>query len=223
VADADVVTASNSVLATKHASERQDILLIENGVDPRRFSPIGDAVDLGGSPVVGYHGAIAEWFDFELVKQLAQMRPQYTFVLVGPVSDGSTENLAVLTSIENVVHFPQQSVEGVAEFVRSFWVGLIPFVINEMTEGVTPLKMYEALASGKPVVATPLPACVEHRLVTTGVDAGSMAGLLDEAVAIDDSGRLQLSVVAEVASWTNRIEPLRELLGELGLLRVPSH
>lgn len=217
MARADVVIASNTVLVERHLSERPDMVLIENGVDPTLFTPVGSGVALGDAPVVGYHGAIGPWFDFEMLAQLAEGRPGYRFVLVGPLLEGTSEGAESLAAFPNVTHFPEKPAVEVAAYVRSFDVGLIPFLVNEMTEGVTPLKLYEYLASGVPVVSTPLPACVAHPDVVVGVDRAGLLEAIDAAVALDPAARSALRASGEAASWSRRIEPLLERLESLGV------
>jgi hypothetical protein len=82
-----------------------------------------------------------------------------------------------------------------------------------MTEAVTPLKMYEYLASGVPMVATPLPACVREPAVITASDARAFADAIDSALTMTPEQRLDLRRRAEPASWDRRIEPLFARLG----------
>jgi glycosyltransferase involved in cell wall biosynthesis len=217
---ADIVMVSNPVLAERHRHERADLLLIENGVDIEVFKPEGDQLDLGTAPVVGYHGAVAAWFDFDLHGAVAQSRAEYRFLLVGPVLEGAEAGVAGLLEIGNVSHVPEVPAPEVARYVRSFNVGVIPFVVDRMTEGVTPLKMFEYLASEVPVVATPLPACVVHPAVATAATAEAFARLIDEALALDSLQRKGLRSHGEAASWSRRLPPLLETLDQRGLLAV---
>ncbi len=218
---ASMVIASNPVLVERHQPERADVLLVENGVDPQLFTPEGAAVDLGPGPIVGYHGAIRSWVDFDLLKGVISARPQYRFVLVGPILEGVEEATADLLTLPNTLHVPEQPPEGVAAHVRSFSVGIVPFVVNVTTQGVTPMKLNEYLASGVPVVATPLPSLVNHPNVRVGSDVQTWVSLLDGAVGTTDADREQLRQVALSASWDARIGPLLARLEECGLRYVP--
>ncbi|MFQ5523986.1 MAG: glycosyltransferase [Acidimicrobiia bacterium] len=151
---------------------------------------------------------------------MASRRPELNFVLVGPVDDRVADEAAALGRLSNVTLHPAQPAEKVASFVRGFDVGLIPFVVDEMTRGVTPLKMFEYLASGVPVVATPLPACVDHPAVETASEPGSFAALIAAAVKMVPEQRSSLRHAAEDASWERRLQPLLDRLDALGLRRV---
>ena len=222
VAEADVVIVSNPILLERHRAEREDLILVENGVDLDRFTPTGPVAEsLPGGVIVGFHGAVAPWFDFDLVSSVASLRPGLTFVMVGPV-DPEVEGQAVkLAELANVTFLPAQPSERIAEFVRGFAVGMIPFVVDEMTEAVTPLKMYEYLASGVPVVASPLPVCERHAAVATASDPGSFAARIDVALHLTAEQRIDLLAHAEAAAWEQRIAPLLDRLEERNDRRLP--
>ncbi|MGB7861304.1 MAG: glycosyltransferase [Acidimicrobiia bacterium] len=217
---ADVVITSNRVLLGRHSAERNDVLLVENGVDLDLFHPPRPS-PARSQHVIGYHGAVASWFDFDLVGALALARPELTVKIVGPVDDRVASAASQLERLENVEFIPQMPVARVAEVVRSFDVGLIPFVIDEMTQGVTPLKMYEYLASGVPVLATAIPACVEEPNVTVINDIGQLPDLADAALEIGPEERSALRTASLDASWERRIEPLLDRLDELQLRSTP--
>lgn len=221
---ADVVVVSNRVLGERHISERPDLIRVENGVDLVRFDaqgPVAEPLE-GRSGVIGYHGAIAQWFDFDLMHGLATSAPDLSFVLVGPVDSRVESEMARLIAIHNVEHVGEQPGHLIPTFVRGFAVGLIPFVVNQMTEGVTPLKMYEYMACGVPVVASPLPACVDHPAVITGDDPAVLIQGIRADLAMSEADREGLIDHAREASWDRRIEPLLSRLQELDQLYVPE-
>ncbi|MEX2250482.1 MAG: glycosyltransferase [Acidimicrobiia bacterium] len=222
VEEADVVLVSNPILLERHRFERPDLILIENGVDLDRFSvggPVAESIPEG--TIIGFHGAVAPWFDFDLVSSIADLRPELTFVMVGPVDPEVEERARTLGELANVRFLPAQPSVRIAEFVRGFSVGILPFVIDEMTEAVTPLKMYEYLACGVPVVATPLPACVQHPAVATASYEGMFAAAIDAALEMTPGQRLDLRAHAETAAWERRIAPLLDRLEQSALRTVP--
>lgn len=218
---ASVVIASNPVLVERHRGERADIMLIENGVDPDLFDPQGRHVEFGDQPVIGYHGAIRSWVDFDLLEAVVDQRPGYKFVFVGPVLKGVEGEASRLFGHPNVVHIGEQPPEGVAAHVRSFTVGTVPFVVNVTTQGVTPMKLNEYLASGVPVVATPLPALLDHPLALVGDSPDRWVDLLDEAVGYSESQRDQMRAEGVRSGWDGRIGPLLERLDQTSQRRIP--
>ncbi|MFY9556491.1 MAG: class I SAM-dependent methyltransferase, partial [Blastocatellia bacterium] len=105
-------------------------------------------------PVIGYYGAIADWFDIELLTEAARRRPEYTFVLLGGVFD---VDVTKLKALPNVRLLGQQPYETMPQYLYHFDACMIPFKINPITEATDPVKVYEYLSAGKPVVTVALP------------------------------------------------------------------
>jgi len=165
---ADAVFASSQALLDKITTVRGGVAGCEylgNGVDFEHFQTedgdgrgtTGGERDVpgdGGKPRLGYIGALAPWFDFEAIADLARARPEWEVVLVGPVLLGVENKVLEVTSLPNVFHLPAVSYDRLPGILRQFSVGLIPFRYNELTRGVNPNKLYEYLAAGLPVVTT---------------------------------------------------------------------
>lgn len=225
MARADIVTASAPALIEAHVSERPDIVYVENGVSPKLFGtprPAPDDLPRVDTPIVGYHGMIARWFDFDLMDVLADRLDDVTFVLVGPVAPEVDDDVGRLTVRDNVYHLGPKSSDDIAAYVQRFDVGLVPFVVDDLTRAVSPLKMYEYMAAGVPVVATPLPVCRAHPLVAVvdSPDDGSAAIRSAIELHADPSARSALRAGADEASWTQRLGPVIDLLEDRGLRRV---
>jgi glycosyltransferase involved in cell wall biosynthesis len=221
MAQAEVVIVSHPSMLDRHRSERDDLVLVENGVDLSLFTPQGHRVDLGEAPVIGFHGAIRPLVDFDLLAGVARARPGYRLVMVGPAIDGADEEMARLERLPNVVHVPEQPPTSLAAHVRSFTVGIMPYRIDETMEVASPMKLNEYLASGVPVVSTPMRAAIDHPAVGTAADLEGFCSLLDRAVGLTGPARLALREHAVPASWDRRIQPLLDRLDETGLRRVP--
>jgi glycosyltransferase involved in cell wall biosynthesis len=226
VGRADVVIASAPDLVATHRGERSDILLVENGVEPDRFRralDVPDTLRAVPSPIVGYHGAVARWFDFDLLRGVAQMLPEFQFVVVGPVDADAEPHMAELQGLANFHRLDAVSSDEIPNYVAAFDVGIIPFVVDDLTRAVSPLKMYEYLAAAVPVVATPLPVCVDHPVVRTASTIESFASAI-EAAAGERNTEVFIAAAlgaANDASWDSRIDIVRQRLSDQGQLRVP--
>jgi len=223
VRSAAAVIASSEVLAEGHRHERPDILLVENGVEIDRFGrPQGRPPEVpAGTPVVGYHGAIARWFDVELFTRVATANPQWRFVLVGPVAPEMREAIDRLGAAENVLVVGEQSSDRIPGYVQAFDVGAIWFRVDDLTKAVSPLKMYEYLAAGVPVVATPLPACVATPGVRVAATPEDMSRAIAEALEEPAELEQDRLATARAASWDRRLRPLLDRLDDLQLRVVP--
>src|SRR5256714_1340167 len=138
---------------------------IAHGVDVSHFArsldpktPVPEELTSIRRPIVGFFGLIADWVDLALVRSLALERPQWSFVLIGKVAT----DLAPLRGISNVYFLGQKPYADLPGYCRGFDVALIPFVRNELTLRVNPLKLREYLAAGLPVVSTPLPEIARY-------------------------------------------------------------
>lgn len=213
---ADLVTVSNEVLMARYGPTRPDVILVPNGVDVERFSvPVPKPDDLPVGSIVGYHGAVAPWFDFELFTRVVSSCPDLQFVLVGPVDPEVAGDAARVAKLPNVHVLGERASSSMPGYVQAFDVGAIWFKVNHMTRGVTPLKMYECRAAGTPCVATPLPACVAEPGVATSDNPEGFTAAIRDALAGPTSDSADRSI-----GWDERLAPVLERLAVLGLDRV---
>lgn len=131
--------------------------IISNGAEFEHFAGGGGEVPEElrevKHPVAGFVGGISDWVDVDLIAAAAGHLAEVTFVLVGPV----LTDVRALEGLENVKLLGARPYKSLPDYVRLFDVCLIPFKINKLTESVNPIKMFEYLSAGKPVVSTPLP------------------------------------------------------------------
>jgi len=116
--------------------------------------------------VLGYYGCLASWFDYELVIEVAKRKPQWCFLLVGYCFDGTISRLQE-AALDNIILYPAQPYRKLPSFVAAFDIQTIPFVINDITKATSPVKLFEYMAAGKPILTSALPECLQYRSVTT--------------------------------------------------------
>ena len=159
-----VVVVSPELLETKGAgADRSKFRLLPNGFDgvafdPRRSVATPPALARFGRPILGYVGLISVRLDLKLLYQLAQRHPEWILVLMGTVyPQGCEDALSWLLGLPNVHLLQPVPGEQVAGYVRSFDLGLLPYRLTQETTHASPLKLYEYLAAGLPVVAADVP------------------------------------------------------------------
>lgn len=164
----DLVWVTSKALLRKQSQHNPKCLLIPNAGDFDHFSvnltsppPILMQIP---RPIVGYYGAISEWFDTKLIAYVAKMRPEWSFVLIG---DTFGADLHPLKGLPNVYLLGEQPYSVLPAYLHSFDICIIPFRLNKLTEATNPVKVYEYLSAGKPVVSVPLPEL--HELASQGL------------------------------------------------------
>ena len=213
LAEADLVIVSSRPLLRRVQAKRPDALLVPNGVELAHFRAPRRA-QLHDPPVIGFHGALAEWFDLDLLTEVARSRPEYRFELIGPAS----VDLRPLTQLPNVRHRGPVPYSEIPGHVVEFDVGILPFKLNAMTHAVRPLKALEYLAVGAPVVATPLDELRDWPGVLLAETPADFAAQLDAALrlraALPDDERV--TAFLQSSDWAQVTRPLIERIAHTG-------
>lgn len=178
---ADLIFTSSERLRRRLAHFCRNTVLLPNGVafenvvshhDRKRAARLA-------RPVIGFVGGITEWLDQELLYRVANIRPDWQFVLYGPIMT-DVDELRKARNIHLLGPLPHVLIPNV---LRGFDVCMIPFKINDLTRSVDPVKLYEYLAAGKPVVSTPLPDVVcQNEVVFVGATPKSFCAAIENAL-----------------------------------------
>jgi len=213
---ADVVLATSPALEARMRRWNPRTILVPNAADYDHFSQPVAAAELPAElralprPVIGYVGEVAAWFDTGLVRRLALRHPEWSIVLVGPVTAEARHALPDA----NIHLLGRRPYSELPRYLAGFDCCLIPFRASPLTAAVSPVKLYEYLAAGRPVVSTPLPSVLPFgREVLIGADRRFLEAV-DEAVA----GRHD-AVAAEARrrcarahTWDHRVACILEAL-----------
>ncbi|MBN2157864.1 MAG: glycosyltransferase [Spirochaetes bacterium] len=160
-------------------------IVLPNGVDDIFFQEreriVPDDLNKIPHPIVGYMGVLQDRFDTKLMNTVARRLPHINFVLVGPVSN--RKHFKSLQSRNNVYFLGPKSYNSVPDYISCFDVAIIPHVINEFTESMNPLKIYEYLACGKPIVSTPIMGTEPFRnVITIASDPDAFISAISRAI-----------------------------------------
>jgi glycosyltransferase involved in cell wall biosynthesis len=203
------VVVSSRPLFERMSSRHPRVILSPNGAEVERFAAARR--EPGPSrPVLGYCGTIGDWVDFDLLERMADRFPNAELLLVGPWTARGGKRL--LTK-PNVLWLGGRPSEEIPWIMASFDVGLIPFEVNDLTVCVNPIKLYEYLAAGIPVVSTAIPEAEPHRpfvdVVADGEAFLQAVGKLLAAGPSPVSGREARRRYAAGFSWEKTLAPFR--------------
>jgi glycosyltransferase involved in cell wall biosynthesis len=218
--NASYVLATARKLFDEVHLQRPDVIYSPNAVVYEHFSraarreysspPTDMQVILSKSkPVIGYYGALARWFDYDLLKSIAALRPQYQFVLIGPDFDGTIMQSDVMNT-GNIHWLGVKPHEELPHYLQYFDVATIPFVVNEITHATSPIKLFEYMAAEKPVVITPMQESMHYPGVLVGENAAQFTQQLDLALQMREDQEY-LNILRQTAlenTWEHRAEEI---------------
>jgi glycosyltransferase involved in cell wall biosynthesis len=154
---ADIVLANCQPVATSMQQFTEHVEVIGNACElPDRAGPGPRPPELRDvrGPIIGYAGNLSDRIDIDLLRSLAQMRSDWTFVFLG--SAHLDRSALTLAELPNVLFIGTEPYEQAREIIRHFDVGLIPHIDNAMTRSMNPLKAYVYCSLGVPIVSAPV-------------------------------------------------------------------
>jgi len=217
--DITVATAHALTLSKVPRSGRTHYL--PQGVNYEHFAaPRSVPVELRDlpRPLIGFAGGVSDCCDFPLLRALARAHPSGTIVLVGPLT--AAVDVRRELAEPNIRLLGSRPYADLPAYVQAFDVAVIPYVLNDWTRAVDPLKLLEYLAAGVPVVSTPLPEVEKYRDVITIAEADGEAWRVATTAALGQSGEAAAErrrAVARRHTWAARAE---EFLGVLDSLEA---
>ena len=216
--EADRVIFSSEVLldhyAVNNAALKKKSIVLRNAVDETLLSQSLTRPIQAERSVIGYIGAIEEWFDIEAIRLAALSLPDKQFLLYGKAE----HSLALeILQLPNVAFMGEVEFTGLAAVLSKFDVGLIPFVVNDLTLSTNPIKIYEYFAFGMPVVSTALPEVERFDdLVYIANAPSAFAEQVSKALREqDDTLALRRRQIASTETWRHRAQVLLELMRDL--------
>ena len=216
----EVIVCSSALQTSKEAKFKRKVHLIPNGVDADHYLPVMDAslptplpTQAWSEPVLGYTGTVhPQRVDVALIAALAERFPEGSVVLIGPnlLEEADRARLARYKNIHLVGAVPYQELP---DWMRAFDVCIVPHLVTAFTESLNPIKLWEYLAAGKPIVSTPVAGFREYpQFVRLAADADGFAeavrAALAEGSALADARRAE----ARKHSWHSRVEQIEVIL-----------
>jgi glycosyltransferase involved in cell wall biosynthesis len=208
---ADLVIASSDLIYERVSKAARQSIHIKNGTEFNLFNrgiSNGALHQFTDRPIIGYYGAISDWFDADLIAYCAHERPDWSFILIGSTFGANIEPLLKLNNIYLLGEIPYKDLPG---YLVDFDVCTIPFKITPLTLATNPVKFYEYISAGKPVVSINLPelAPYAHDCYLADSSAQFLAQL---EVALDQKKDQRLIArrvnLAKDNDWGSRVNQL---------------
>lgn len=215
---ADVVFTTSKPLQEAKKKLNPNTYLVHNVADVSHFSrayyeelSLPDDLREVGRPIIGFIGAVDDYkVDIELVSTIASMHPEWSVVLVGPVAEGDqSTSIESLRSRDNIYVLGLRPYTKLPSYLRAFDICIIPYRLNDYTRYSFPLKVFEFLAAGKPVVTTDLPSLAELRdVVRIASSPEEFVEDIAQALLEDSSQAKKRIEIASQNTWDHRIDQL---------------
>jgi len=199
---ADIVFTGGQSLYEAKKNQHYNIHPFQSSIDKKHFGkaryeksePI-DQFNIKGIKL-GFYGVIDERFDIDLIRGIADARPEWQIILIGPVVKIDP---ATLPKNQNIHYLGSKKYEELPSYLSGWDVALVPFLLNESTRFISPTKTPEYLSGGKPVVSTAIKDVInpyaKNKLVSVGVDADDFVSAIDVLLNSPDK-----------KSWLNKVD-----------------
>lgn len=219
-----VVTADKLKEDIEQERGLEKLVFACNGVDYEHYQNIDKVFEFDKEfkeilnqkkPIIGYYGAFASWFDYEMVKNLAVKRPEYNIVLIGTKYDDTLEK-SKIQEIENIHFLGTREYKVLKNYADKFDVCTVPFLINDITKATSPLKIFEYMALGKPIVTTAMDECKKYKSIFIANNNEEFIKNIDKAIELernkDNEYYKILKKEALENTWESKAKVIIELL-----------
>jgi glycosyltransferase involved in cell wall biosynthesis len=228
---ADVVFTSAVTLYENRRKENSNTFYLPNVGDSSLFESsseetlaIPEELQLLPHPIAGFIGNITAYkVNFDLLCDMAREKRNVSFVLIGPVGRGDpSTDITRLRGLSNVFLLGERGYASLPHYIKAFDICMIPFNQNSSTHGSLPMKFFEYMATGKPVVATDLPTLSEFRdFFYPANNVHEFVRAIDLALGEDPTEPMKRVKLARKYSWAERMLQIDKILSD-ALIRTTS-
>ncbi len=208
--NADITITTSTWLDEIVSQHTQSRVLIRNAGEFDHFAirPADVYVDPKQRKIIGYYGAIAEWFDVTLLENVAKAFPEHCILMIGADTVGARAKLAHLSNVTFTGEMPYSELP---KYLHAFDVCLLPFQVIPLTLATNPVKVYEYLSAGKPVVSVDLPEIkqFENLVHAAPTTEDFISAIREELNAVDSLERVPArQQFAKNQTWGHRAEQM---------------
>ncbi len=206
------------VATSKKLYDRKDIpnipkLFLPHGVEVEHFSNSSNKVETNSFPSIGFFGMLDKRLDYELISALSEKRSHWKWVFMGP-KQYFPKNIEKRA---NISVFPPSSYEELPLELKKVDILFLPYKMNDLSNALNPLKLRECLATGKPVVASPIPEVVKYKKwLKLGGTLEEWLHSMDEVVAGYKKWNSQKQInEMKQESWESRADTLAQKIEKM--------
>lgn len=220
---AEVVFTGGCSLYQAKKHQHRNIYAFPSSIDKRHFAAArniqrdpADQAHIGG-PRFGFYGVIDERFDIDLIDKVSERRPEWHFILIGPVVKIDP---ATLPRKANIHYLGSKNYSELPHYLGAWDIAMICFALNESTAFISPTKTPEYLAGGKPVISTPIRDVIDpygiRSLVHIAANADEFISRAEDELAVKDKSAWLLRVDEFLAdnSWDFTVKSMRRIIYE---------
>jgi beta-glucosidase/6-phospho-beta-glucosidase/beta-galactosidase/glycosyltransferase involved in cell wall biosynthesis len=219
---ADIVFTGGYELGEKKRKQHDNVHTFGCGVDVDHFGKamnedtiIPPDIDFMVRPILGWFGVVDERVDYAMVGEMARLRPGWSFAMVGPVVKVDPN---LLPHAPNLFWLGSRDYQQLPNYCKAFDVCMMPFAMNAATEFINPTKGLEYMATGRPVVSTPVRDVVRQwsDIVRIASGAEAFVKAVEEALeARPNDERVKRGLeLARKSSWEYTVARMQELIKE---------
>ena len=219
---ADLCLAVSQILYDDIIKINKNSLYVPNGVDYGFFSkPIEESISTDDIDkirqnydiIVCYYGALAEWIDYNLLKYVANKINNVGIVLIGNDYDNSISK-SEIQKYNNIFWLGYKPYHHLPNYLDKIDVAIIPFVKNRITDTASPIKMYEYIAKGKPVVSTNINECINIPEIFSSKSYDDFVNNIKSAYQNKNESAFQIRLkkFGENSTWDFRLQPIIKLI-----------
>ena len=217
----DVVFTGGYELYLKKKEQHPNVHFFGCGVEFSHFNMAADPstaippdIDFLNRPVLGWFGVVDERVDYNMVGEMARIRPEWSFAMVGPVVKVDPN---LLPHFPNLYWLGGRDYSVLPNYCRAFDVNMMCFALNSATQFINPTKALEYMATGKPIVSTAVKDVVTQYtgLVDIVKTPEEFVAAAERAMRNPDTGRLEKCMEkARQSSWESTVSTMQNLIGD---------
>jgi len=215
---ADLVVVSAEKLFDDKKQFNKNTFVIRHGVDFNHFrkalddeTRIPDEIARLPRPIIGFHGLLADWVDYDLIVKIAAHFENGSVVLIGKTTVDAEKVIGKVQNLPNIHLLGRKPYADLPNYCKAFDVALNPFAISDLTLAANPLKVREYLAAGLEVVSTAIPEVEIMNICRIGRSHDEFIREIEKAIE-NPRPKLDISETVRAESWEARVDELREII-----------